>query len=566
MKRIFKIVIPALMLLVSACIAPLPEPPLAQSADPGAVQKQTITLTDQVGRVTFPISCATEAQEEFNRGVAFLHSFWFPPALESFSKVSELDTTCGMAYWGIAMSRLGIPWTSTPAAALESGHAAVEQAQERGGKTEREQAYIDAIAAFYQDSDTLNHHSRAEAYTAAMEQLAQDYPEDMEAQIFYALALNITASPEDKEYVNQTQAVAILEPIFQEHPNHPGVTHYLIHSNDYPALAANGLHAAQRYAEIAPAAPHALHMPAHIFTRLGHWQESVDTNKAAADTAIADLAPSYPPYTGFEPALHAMDYMMYGYLQMAHDTAAGNVLARVSALHRLHAEGFGAVYALAAIPSRYVLERGAWSEGTTLHLRPSAVAWERFPQAEAVLIFARGMSAARGGELDAAEEEVARLTALRQQMSEAGQAYWANQAEIQIEEIRAWIALRKGDDGRALESMRTAVELEAATEKHPVTPGPLVPAAELLGEMLLELGDPHAALAAFERSQETDPGRLRGLYGAARAAEQAGELQKARRYYEALVTQCEAGNKDREELVVAKTFLADARHNPAVNP
>ncbi len=549
------LLVASVLVLLSACIAPAQTLP---NEDPHEAHQPTQdqALSEQLGTVDFSISCTAEAQAEFNHGLAMLHSFWFGPAIQSFTQVAELDPTCGMGYWGVAMSQIGIPWSPTPAQAMAAGAVAAEQAIAVGAQTPREQAYIAAIGAFYKDADTLEHPTRALAYEAAMAQLVQDYPDDTEAQIFYALALNMTASPTDKRYTNQRKAIDILEPIFQEQPNHPGVAHYLIHSNDYPALAAEGIEAALRYAEIAPSAPHALHMPSHIFTRLGYWQESIETNQASAAAAKADLAASHEPGTGFVDALHAMDYMMYGYLQLAQDRAAATLLEELAVLEQVDAENLGSAYALAAMPARYVLERGAWAEAATLTLYLPEFAWDRFPQAEAVLVFARGLGAARAGDVAAAHQEIDRLGMLQAAMEATNQGYWAEQIGIQIEEITAWVALAEGNGEEALTRMRQAVTREDATEKHPVTPGPIKPAHELLGELLLELGDPAAALAEFEVSQEIEPNRFMGLYGAAHAAELAGDTEKAHSYYEQLVALGAQADSERPELAAAQTFLA----------
>jgi tetratricopeptide (TPR) repeat protein len=562
MMKQLQIVLVVMMALVSACIAPLPTAP-----DAGAVSQPVAsehsegehehTLPQELGEVHFAVSCTPEAQAEFNHGVALLHSFWFPPALQSFTTVAELDPTCAMAHWGVAMSRLGNPFTwPLTGQPLVDGWAAVEQALAVGAKTPREAAYIDAIAAFYQDADTVDHRTRALAYAAAMGQLAQDYPEDTEAQIFYALALNATAQPTDKSYASQLEAVEILEQIFVAQPDHPGVAHYLIHSNDYPALAEHGLDAALRYAAIAPAVPHAQHMPSHIFTRLGYWQESIATNLVAARVAQEEVAATHPPGTGAADALHAMDYLMYAYLQLGQDAAAKTLLDEISALQQVDIERIGAAYGLAAMPARYALERGQWAETAALRLHPPDLAWDKFPQAEAVLVFARALGAARRGDVAAARQELQQLQGLREAMVVAKLDYWAGQADIQSKEVEAWIALAEGQPEAALALMREAVALEAATEKHPVTPGPFVPAHELLGELLLQLDQPAEALAEFEASHLIEPNRFRGLYGAARAAELAGEMEKARTFYEQLVALGADADGKRAELAAAKAFLA----------
>lgn len=515
-----------------------------ETVDAVAAEKDMATVVSaaELGTVDFPVSCNAQAQAEFNHSLTLLHSFWFPPAIESFGKVIELDPTCAMAYWGLAMAQLGIPWSPPPKEALAAGQSAVEQAVALGGATPREQAYIDAIAAFYHDADTLDHGTRALAYETAMEQLVEAYPDDTEAIVFYALALNITASPTDKTFANQLKAIDLVEPIFAAQPNHPGAAHYLIHSHDYPPLAEGGLEAALRYADIAPAAPHALHMPSHIFTRRGYWQESIETNQASAEATNG-------------PALHAMDYMMYGHLQLAHDEAAKALVAELKAIKQAPG-GLGSAYALAAMPARYVLERGAWAEGASLALYPPEFAWEKFPQAEAALVFARGLSAARRNDIAAAGEALAHLQTLQEALLAQNQAYWAGQVGIQREEIVAWMALAEGHDDQALTAMRHAVELEAATEKHPVTPGPILPAYELLGEMLLELDHPAEALQAFEASLQEDPHRFRGLYGAAQAAELAGDTAKAKAFYTELTKLVTTADSERPEVAQAQAFLA----------
>jgi hypothetical protein len=512
---------------------------------------------EQFGRVHFPVSCNTAAQAQFDRAVALLHSFWFAPAIKTFTAVTELDPACTMAHWGVAMSLLGPPFLWPPSStALKDSWAALEKARAVGAKTPREQAYIAALAAFYKDAETVEHRTRALAYEQAMDHLARQYPEDREATIFYALALNATALPTDKTYANQLKAAALLEQVFTAQPQHPGVAHYLIHSYDYPPIAQRGLDAARRYASIAPSAPHALHMPSHIFTRLGLWQESIDTNHASAQAAREELLETHQQGAGSYNALHAMDYMMYGYLQLGQDREAKRLLDEIMAIQKLDVENFVAAYAFAAIPARYALERRRWAEVAALTLHPHSLAWHRFPQAEAVITFARGLGAARRGDIATARQDLDRLQALREAMLAAKQHYWAEQTEIQRRVVAAWLARAAGKNQEALEGMQAAADLEDATEKHPVTPGPLVPARELLGEMLLALNNPVQALQAFEASHQVEPNRFQGLYGAARAAEVAGEREKARTFYTQLVTLAAQTDSERPELVEARTFLA----------
>ncbi len=484
MQRQYLVLVLMVMTLLSACVAPQPVASSSQAAGQQSANVQTVIhqstsehgdhdhataheLDAELGEVNFPISCSAQAQAEFNQGMALLHSFWFAPAIQSFNTVATLDPTCGMAHWGVAMSLMGNPFTWPLAGkALENGWATVQMAAAIGVQSPREQAYLDAVTVFYKQSGpvephtpalayacaiepyictkSLDHRTRALAYTAAMEQLAQEYSEDTEAQIFYALALNATALPTDKSYTNQLKAAEILEAIFKEQPNHPGVAHYLIHSNDVPALAQHGLDAAMRYAGIAPAAPHAQHMPSHIFTRLGYWQESIETNRVSAEAAKEELSTSHEQGAGSYNALHAMDYLMYAHLQLAQDEAAKQLLDEIYAIEQLDVENFVAAYAFAAMPARYALERGDWVAAAALQLHPQKLAWEKFPQAEAVLVFARGLGAARNGDVATALAAHDRIQTLAEAMVATNQAYWAGQAGIQIKEIEAWIALAEG--------------------------------------------------------------------------------------------------------------------------
>jgi tetratricopeptide (TPR) repeat protein len=515
--------------------------------------------SEQLGTVEFAVSCTPKAQAEFNRAAALLHSFWFAPAIEGFKTVVDLDGTCAMGHWGVAMSLLGNPfaWPLT-GPALADGRAAVERAIAAGAATQRERSYIDAIGSFYRDAEKVDHTTRALAYAQAMGRLVEDYPDDTEAKIFYALALDATAVPTDKTYANQKKAAEILERIAVDQPDHPGVAHYLIHSYDYPASADKGRHAAERYATIAPSAPHALHMPSHIFTRLGDWDASIRSNVASSRAAKDELAAAHHQGAGSYNALHALDYLMYAYLQESQDAAAAEVFDEINTIQHLDVENFPAAYALAAIPARYALERGQWEQAAGLTLHPADLDWKRFPQAEAVNAFARGLGAARHGDVAAAGEEQERLGVLKAAMVAAKQDYWAGQADIQSATIAAWSAMAGGRGAEALDLMRSASGREAATEKHPVMPGPLFPAREQLGEMLIALNKPAQALAEFEASQQVEPNRFRGLYDAAHAAEMAGDGVKARRYYERLVKVAEKGDGQRPELTAARTYLAKA--------
>ena len=523
----------------------------------GPIRAQGKTA-ERLGTVRFATSCAPAVQPQFDRAVALLHSFHLDAAVGAFSDVAAADPTCGMAYWGVAMSWLGNPLAAPPSArGLKEGGAAVDRAKAAGARTDREREYIAAIETIYKDADRVDHRTRALAYEKAMEQLAARYPADREAAVFYALALNITLDPNDKTYANQLKAAGILEQVFAAQPDHPGVAHYLIHSYDFPPIAAKGLPAAKRYASIAPAAPHALHMPSHIFTRVGSWQESIESNRASAKAAADALAAS-GPQTGLRSyeGLHAYDYMMYGYMQLGRDREARALVEEVAATRKLNIDHFAGAFALAAIPARFALERGQWAEAAALSPTPADLAWNRFPQAESIVWFARGLGAARSGNAARAREDLARIEALRDAMIAAKNPYWAHQSEVQRLAVAGWIARAEGRNEEALSLMRTSAAAEETTEKHTVTPGPIKPARELLGDMLIELGQPAEALKEFEASHRVEPNRFQGLYGAARAAELAGDRARARTYYGRLVTLGKDADADRPEIKQAKGFGA----------
>ena len=518
-------------------------------------QPQGKTL-EKLGEVNFPVSCAVAAQKEFNRAMALFHSFWFAAAKKSFAKVLEHDRECGMAHWGIAIMSMGNPftWPSNPLAA-KAGAPAAAEAQRVGAKSERERDYIAALSTFFKDWQTTEFRPRALAYEKAMERVARKYPKDEEAQILYALALNITALPTDKSFANQLKAAAILEPLLTKYPNHPGVAHYLIHTYDYAELAERGLPAARAYDGIAPSVPHALHMPSHIFSRVGLWREVVEGNRASYLAAKAELKETTLGIGAYD-ALHAMDYMVFGHLQQAQDKAAKALMDEAAAIRKVNVQNFVAAYAFAAIPSRFALERGDWMRAAALKLTPSELAWNKFPQSEAILVFARGLGAARIGDVGAAREDVKRLEALKHTLTVAKNTYWAGQSDVQIKTVNAWIALAEKRTDIAVPLMRAAAEAEEASDKHPVTPGNVVPSRELLGEMLLILNRPAQALPEFERSLQRDPNRFRGVYGAARGAEASGNRTAAAEYYRTLLAVAADRDADRPELTQAQAYLA----------
>lgn len=510
---------------------------------------------EKLGKVNFSISCSTEAQKEFNRGMALFHSFWFYPAINSFEKVLQHDPQCGMAYWGIAIMSIGNPFTWPPIPkAWKEGASAVADAQRVGAGSERERDYIAALAAFFKDWETTDYRPRLLAFEEAMKGVAARYPHDTEAQILHALVLNAAALPTDKTFANQLRAANILEPLFRKYPDHPGVAHYLIHTYDYAQLAEKGLPAARVYARVAPSVPHALHMPSHIFSRVGLWHEMVESNRASYLAAKSELKETTLGIGAYD-ALHAMDYMVFAHLQQAQDQAAKRLVDEATSIRKVNVENFPAAYAFAAIPARFALERGDWKGAATLELSPAGLTWSKFPQAEAVLVFARGLGAARSGDIAAARKDIARLQALKETMTATKLDYWAGQADYQIQTANAWLAFAQSRNDEAVRWMRAAAEAEDASDKHPVSPGNVASSRELLGEMLLELDRPAEAFAEFEQSLKRDPNRFRSIYGAARAAEASGNRKEARDYYARLQILTADHDTARDELAQAKAFL-----------
>ena len=511
------------------------------------------------GRVRFATSCSAAAQERFETGLTLLHSVALDEAIKTFGEAARLDPECGIAHWGAAVAWRGYPLTAVPTpAALTEGWEAAQRAKAVGARSARERDYIAAIAAFFADADPTNHGARALAYARAMESLAARYPDDREAAVLHALAVCVTQDPTDRTHANQLKAATILERVFATEPHHPGIGHYLMHLYDVPPLARQGVAAARRYAAAAPASPHLLHLPSHIFTRVGMWPESIDTNRAAARAAGAALPAGASGVASFE-ALHAWDYMMYGFMQLARDGEARALVNQVRSTRTLDIEHFAGAFALVAIPARYVLERRQWREAVALTLMPPDLAWDKFPQAESMIWFARGLGAARGGDLGEARKSADRLAVLRDALIAGQNGYWAEQSEIQRLVVAAWIAHGEGQTAEALVVMRQAAERESAAGKHPVTPGPLFPAREMLGELLLAAGRPAEALAEFEQSNTVEPNRFLGLYGAARAAAGAGQPQTARRYYAQLVELAKSGDGPRPEIAEARAFLAQGQ-------
>jgi tetratricopeptide (TPR) repeat protein len=435
------------------------------------------------------------------------------------------------------------PHVAPPAKNLAEGAAALAKGKALGAKTQRERDYLDALSAMYTDYDKVDHRTRVLNYLKAMEQLAQRYPDDDEAQIYYALALNVAASPTDKTYANQLNGAAILEKIWTRQPEHPGVAHYLIHLYDTPALAEKGLEAARRYAKIAPAAAHAQHMPSHIFTRLGYWQESIASNVVAGRVAKEghDL----------HDQLHSMDYRVYAYLQLGQDKNAHSVVSEMNTVTGFTETFLPGPYALAVSPARYALERGDWKQAAELQVRPSPLA-----NVQAITHFARAFGAARAGNPGAASGDIAKLAELRDRLREGKDAYWSGQVDIQWQVASAWVLYAQGRHEEALKALSAAADAEDRTEKHPVTPGVPIPARELYGTMLLDRGMTNEALAAFEATLKKEPNRLGATIGAAKSAEQAGDTAKARQYFANVAELAADADAGRPEAKEAQAFLA----------
>jgi tetratricopeptide (TPR) repeat protein len=478
----------------------------------------------KLGSVHFKVECNAAAQREFDLAMAYYHSFAWGDIKAPLQRTLQADPACGMVFWLQALASLDNPFVwpgNVSAVTLAEGAALMDKARKTGLATQRERDYVDALAVFFVDVDKLNHRTRAQAMEAALEKLATRYPDDSEATILYSLVLSANFDPADKQYKNQLRAAMLLEPVFAKQPEHPGAAHYLIHSYDYPPLAERGLQAAQRYSKIAPAAPHAQHMPSHIFTRVGAWNESVAANAASAK---ADKASG--PNT-----LHAYDYMVYAYLQLGQQRAAEGVRDSAFAVAK-PPDNFAAAYAYAAIPGRLALERGDWAGAAKVELRPAADAfpWAKYPQAEAINAYARALGAAALRDAAAVDTELARLQRLQDRATELKIGYWVEQIGIQIDVVRGFAAFKAGQTDAGIAALRQAADREDASEKHVVTPGLLLPAREILAASLFERGDAAGALREYEAVLRKEPNRLRAMSGAGSAAERIGDTSKARSY------------------------------------
>src|SRR5213594_4866940 len=492
-------------LLLCLCFVGIADLPLSLPA-----QEHEHPVPEKLGVVKFPTSCSASVQKDFERAVALLHSFAYSAAEKAFRDVSSADPKCAMAHWGIAMTYFHPLWPPPlPEENVARGREEIERARQLGG-SDREREFIEALSFIYANADSLPYDDRANRYAAAMGKLAERNPDAAECQIFYALALLATAPPTDSTHANQKKAAALLEPLFQKYPQHPGIPHYLIHAYDNVEMATRGVEAARVYAQIAPSAPHALHMPSHIYTRLGMWEESIASNTAARKAAHKQ------DDVGEE--LHAMDYLIYANLQLGRDQEAAQALEDLRKMTDLSPKYFKVAYAASAMPARYAIERRKWNEAARLMPITDAL-----PQAAAIAAWSRAVGFARNKRAAAAREEVAKLTTAYEQLRASRDEYWATQIHVQLNSALAWINYAEGKNDEALKLMRAAADEEDAVEKLPVTPGAIVPAREQLGDLLLETGNAKEALKEFNAALAQTPKRRGALLGKARAAEVAAE-------------------------------------------
>lgn len=508
------------------------------------------------GSVSFTASVPDSLKKDFNIAIALLHSFEYNESEKMFAKIIERSPDCAMAYWGVAMSNFHPLWAPPTEAELRKGAKAIELAASINNKTKRESDYIDALAKFFENAGQSDHRTRVLSYENAMEKLYQTYPDDIEAGVFYALALNAAADPADKTYAKQKKAFSILNPIFQKEPLHPGLAHYIIHNCDYPPLAELALPAARKYASIAPASAHAQHMPSHIFTRLGLWDECIRSNLVSV--SAAQCYASKAKIKGhWDEELHGIDYLVYAYLQKGNDELAKQQLDYIQTIDEVDGVNFKTAYAFAAIPARYALERKMWKEAATLSLHPDGFPWEKFPWEESITHFARSLGALHLNDIKTAKTELENLKSRYDQLAkQIDKKQEAIQVAIQVKATEAWIEYKQGNNEKALELMKEAADIEDGTEKHPVTPGEVIPARELYGEMLLEMNKPALALENFELDLKTHPNRFNGLYNAAMAAQKTGNKEKATLYFKKLVEISDSKNCKRAELNNAKLFLS----------
>jgi tetratricopeptide (TPR) repeat protein len=507
------------------------------------------------GAVDFPVSCASEAQASFDTGLALLHHMMYEQAAAHFETAAEADDACAMAHWGVAMTQLRPLWAPPTEAEFRRGRSAIEKARALEAETERERAYVDALATYYTAAEVGTHRKGVRAWETAQRELHDAHVDDVDAAAFWALAHLATAPSDDSTYAHQKRAGAVLEARLDAAPRHPGLFHYLIHAYDNPVLSENAVDVARAYDKLAPDVPHALHMPSHIFVRLGVWPDVIEWNRRSADVALRQ---SPEAYTSLHHA-HALDYMIYAYLQRGQDQQARAALNELLAVETYQPHP-AAAYGIAAAQARYALERRQWDEAAALPLGvPDTFPWEDFPEHEAITYWARGLGAVRSGDLSTAQAVVDTLEAIHERTLEKREEYWALHVEARRTTVQAWIAQAEGNVDRALTLMRTAADLEDSVDKHPITPSAVLPARELLGDLLMAAGRPDEALAAYRTALNVSPNRFNSLYGAGRAAEEAGLPDVAKSFYGRLVESTATADSDREAVLThARAFLGQS--------
>lgn len=513
----------------------------------------------QFGSVDFEMTCSEKVKKDFNLAIELLHSFEYDESEKVFAKIIDAAPECAMAYWGVAMCNFHALWTPPAEAELKKGNKAIEIASTITKKSERESAYLNAISAFYKNWQTTDHLTRCINYEKAMEKLHLTYPEDKEAAIFYALALDASASPTDKTFTNQKKAAAILSALYSLEPNHPGIIHYIIHTYDYPGLAKLALPAARKYAEVAPSSAHALHMPSHIFTRLGLWDECIKSNLASIASAKC-----YAVEAGinghWDEELHGMDYLVYAYLQKGENRLAEVQLEYLDSIREVYPANFKVAYAFAAIPSRFFLENKNWNKAAIVQMYPANFPWIKFPWQESIIHFTRLLGLVNIGNIKDANAELIKLKQLHEILDQQKDVYKSMQVAIQIKIGEAWVQFKTGNITDALNLMKLSADMEDSTEKHPVTPGQVLPARELLGDMLLQVKQNENSLQAYEAVLQKNPNRFNSLYGAGMAAEKIGNKQKAAFYFNQLLSNTDCVNFERPEIVTAQSFLKSQSH------
>jgi len=502
-----------------------------------------------IGKVEFANSCSPEAKQTLNKSVALLHHMMYMQAEKEFQKAAEIDPECPMAYWGIAMTQFHPLWAPPSKEELQKGHDALLKAKQLKPKTPREQDYVSAVEAFYDGWDSKDHKTRITAWSEGQKVVLDNNPNDIDAGAFYALSLLATAPKIDKEFKNQQQAGQILENLLQTAPEHPALFHYTIHAYDNPMLASRGVTVARGYDKLAPNVPHALHMPSHIFVRLGIWPDTIDWNirsAAAAEEQSADAMSLH--------YIHAVDYLIYAYLQQGQYGKAAEVLKKVNSIQN-YQDSFITAYGIAGAQSRSSLERMDWEDAAKLPVRThSEFPWDNYPQYEAITYYARGLGAARSGDIESAKKDKAKLDMLYEATVKNGEQYWAVIVDAQRQTVDAWITYSSGDKDKGLEMMKSAADLEDSVDKHPVTPGAVMPARDMLGDMFLLSNKPGDALAAYEASLKISPNRFYSLFGAGYAAESAGDMKKAEKYYSQLIELTANADSEIKRLNHAKKF------------